>query len=235
MRPATTPRADLAGLPRRPRPHRRDAAATARRDALGATGLRIELAEVARRGLGRAHRRRTSRASPSGTHHRSAAVGRRASCRRHVGDRLALHGLRHRPSPDDPAVPAGSCRRSSSPGAAPSIWARDPACWRWPHGAWAPRDIEALDDDEDAIVNARENLRLNGAESAITLRHADVRRRPSRPRRCGHRQPHRRAARQSGPVAHRACAARRHAHRERLSRVRSGRHPRDVHAGVDTG
>ena len=36
-------------------------------------------------------------------------------------------------------------------------------------------DIEALDDDEDAVVNARENLRLNGAESAITLRHADLR------------------------------------------------------------
>ena len=35
-------------------------------------------------------------------------------------------------------------------------------------------DIEALDYDEDAIVNARENLRLNGAESAITLRQADL-------------------------------------------------------------
>jgi ribosomal protein L11 methyltransferase len=36
-------------------------------------------------------------------------------------------------------------------------------------------DIEALDYDEDAVVNARENLRLNGAESAITLRQADIR------------------------------------------------------------
>ncbi len=35
-------------------------------------------------------------------------------------------------------------------------------------------DIEALDYDEDAVVNARENLRLNGAESAITLRQADL-------------------------------------------------------------
>lgn len=36
-------------------------------------------------------------------------------------------------------------------------------------------DIEALDYDEDAIVNARENLRLNGAGSTITLRQADLR------------------------------------------------------------
>lgn len=36
-------------------------------------------------------------------------------------------------------------------------------------------DIEALDYDEDAIVNARENLRLNGAGQAITLRQADLR------------------------------------------------------------
>lgn len=36
-------------------------------------------------------------------------------------------------------------------------------------------EIEALDFDEDALVNARENLRLNGAESAITLRRADLR------------------------------------------------------------
>ena len=36
-------------------------------------------------------------------------------------------------------------------------------------------DVEALDYDEDAIVNARENLRLNHAEKAITLRQADVR------------------------------------------------------------
>jgi ribosomal protein L11 methyltransferase len=36
-------------------------------------------------------------------------------------------------------------------------------------------DIEALDYDEDAIVNARENLRLNGADSAVALRQADVR------------------------------------------------------------
>ena len=35
-------------------------------------------------------------------------------------------------------------------------------------------DIEALDYDEDAVVNAHENLRLNGAESAITLRQADL-------------------------------------------------------------
>ena len=35
-------------------------------------------------------------------------------------------------------------------------------------------DIEALDYDEDAIVNARHNLRLNGAESAIRLRQADL-------------------------------------------------------------
>ena len=35
-------------------------------------------------------------------------------------------------------------------------------------------DVEALDYDEDAVVNARENLRLNRAESAITLRHADL-------------------------------------------------------------
>jgi ribosomal protein L11 methyltransferase len=36
-------------------------------------------------------------------------------------------------------------------------------------------DIEALDYDEDAIANARENLRLNRADKAITLRQADVR------------------------------------------------------------
>ena len=42
-------------------------------------------------------------------------------------------------------------------------------------------DIEALDDDEDAIVNARENLRLNRAETAITLRQADVRVEPVAP------------------------------------------------------
>jgi ribosomal protein L11 methyltransferase len=36
-------------------------------------------------------------------------------------------------------------------------------------------DIEALDYDEDAVINARENLRLNGAESAITVRQADIR------------------------------------------------------------
>ena len=35
-------------------------------------------------------------------------------------------------------------------------------------------DIEALDYDEDAVVNARENLRLNGADSAISLRQADL-------------------------------------------------------------
>jgi ribosomal protein L11 methyltransferase len=36
-------------------------------------------------------------------------------------------------------------------------------------------EVEALDYDEDALVNARENLRLNGAGSAVRLRHADVR------------------------------------------------------------
>jgi ribosomal protein L11 methyltransferase len=36
-------------------------------------------------------------------------------------------------------------------------------------------DIEAIDYDEDAIANARENLRLNGAQTAITLRRADLR------------------------------------------------------------
>ena len=42
----------------------------------------------------------------------------------------------------------------------------------WRMGA---SDVEALDYDEDALVNARENLRLNGAGSAIRLRQADVR------------------------------------------------------------
>ena len=36
-------------------------------------------------------------------------------------------------------------------------------------------DVEALDYDEDAIVNARENLRLNGAGAVIRLRQADLR------------------------------------------------------------
>ncbi len=36
-------------------------------------------------------------------------------------------------------------------------------------------NIDALDYDEDAIVNARENLRLNGAGPAITLRQVDLR------------------------------------------------------------
>jgi ribosomal protein L11 methyltransferase len=36
-------------------------------------------------------------------------------------------------------------------------------------------DVEAIDYDEDAVVNARENLRLNGAADAIVLRQADVR------------------------------------------------------------
>jgi ribosomal protein L11 methyltransferase len=44
------------------------------------------------------------------------------------------------------------------------------AAWRL--GA---REIEALDDDEDAIVNARENLALNNATDAISLRRADLR------------------------------------------------------------
>ena len=42
-------------------------------------------------------------------------------------------------------------------------------------------DIEAIDYDEDAVVNARENLRLNGAGSAITLRQADIRVEPVAP------------------------------------------------------
>jgi ribosomal protein L11 methyltransferase len=36
-------------------------------------------------------------------------------------------------------------------------------------------DVEALDYDADAIVNALENLRLNGAEGAISMRLADLR------------------------------------------------------------
>jgi ribosomal protein L11 methyltransferase len=36
-------------------------------------------------------------------------------------------------------------------------------------------DIDALDYDDDAVANARENLRLNGGSDAITLRQADVR------------------------------------------------------------
>jgi ribosomal protein L11 methyltransferase len=35
--------------------------------------------------------------------------------------------------------------------------------------------VEALDYDEDAIVNARENVQLNGASGAVTLRQADLR------------------------------------------------------------
>jgi ribosomal protein L11 methyltransferase len=35
--------------------------------------------------------------------------------------------------------------------------------------------IEAVDHDDDAIVNARENLRLNGADSQIAVRLADLR------------------------------------------------------------
>ena len=42
----------------------------------------------------------------------------------------------------------------------------------WRLGA---NDVEAIDYDEDAIVNARENLRLNGADHAIVLRQGDVR------------------------------------------------------------
>jgi ribosomal protein L11 methyltransferase len=48
----------------------------------------------------------------------------------------------------------------------------------WRRGA---TDVEALDHDEDAIVNAQENLRLNGAESAIVLRRADIRDEPIEP------------------------------------------------------
>lgn len=48
----------------------------------------------------------------------------------------------------------------------------------WRRGA---SDVEALDYDEDAIVNARENLRLNGVGSAVTLRQADVRSEPVEP------------------------------------------------------
>lgn len=36
-------------------------------------------------------------------------------------------------------------------------------------------DVEAVDYDEDAVDNARENLRLNGAGDAIVLRQGDVR------------------------------------------------------------
>ena len=36
-------------------------------------------------------------------------------------------------------------------------------------------DVEALDYDEDALVNARENLRLNGAGAVVNLRQADLR------------------------------------------------------------
>jgi ribosomal protein L11 methyltransferase len=35
--------------------------------------------------------------------------------------------------------------------------------------------VEAIDCDEDALVNARENLRLNGVDSAIAVRAADLR------------------------------------------------------------
>jgi len=42
----------------------------------------------------------------------------------------------------------------------------------WRIGAAA---VEAIDDDEDALINARENLRLNGADSQITVRAADLR------------------------------------------------------------
>ena len=43
------------------------------------------------------------------------------------------------------------------------------AAWRM--GA---AEVEALDHDADAIANAEENLRLNGAEGAIALRRADL-------------------------------------------------------------
>lgn len=36
-------------------------------------------------------------------------------------------------------------------------------------------EVEAIDYDEDALVNARENLRLNGVDSQITVRAADLR------------------------------------------------------------
>jgi ribosomal protein L11 methyltransferase len=42
-------------------------------------------------------------------------------------------------------------------------------------------DVDAIDYDEDALVNARENLRLNGAGSAIRLRQADLRVEPVAP------------------------------------------------------
>jgi ribosomal protein L11 methyltransferase len=35
--------------------------------------------------------------------------------------------------------------------------------------------VEAIDNDEDALVNARENVRLNGGDSRIALRFADLR------------------------------------------------------------
>lgn len=36
-------------------------------------------------------------------------------------------------------------------------------------------NVEAIDYDDDALVNARENLRLNGADSQIAVRQADLR------------------------------------------------------------
>jgi ribosomal protein L11 methyltransferase len=42
-------------------------------------------------------------------------------------------------------------------------------------------DIEAIDYEEDALDNARENLRLNGAVAAIALRRADLRVEPVAP------------------------------------------------------
>jgi ribosomal protein L11 methyltransferase len=35
--------------------------------------------------------------------------------------------------------------------------------------------VVAVDDDEDAVAAARENLALNGAEGGVTLRHGDFR------------------------------------------------------------
>jgi ribosomal protein L11 methyltransferase len=35
--------------------------------------------------------------------------------------------------------------------------------------------VEAIDNDEDALINARENLRLNGVDSQIAIRQADLR------------------------------------------------------------
>jgi ribosomal protein L11 methyltransferase len=77
----------------------------------------------------------------------------------HPTTRLCLHLLQM-------AAPAG--KRVVDLGTGSGVL----ALTAWRLGA---ADVEALDYDEDAIVNARENLRLNGASTAIVLRQADVR------------------------------------------------------------